>query len=37
MKLSFSLLQEHVLDQRRWQSLCELHYEIINWIERSYN
>jgi hypothetical protein len=37
MELLFSLLQKNVLGQRLWQSLCELHYEVVTWIERSYN
>jgi transposase InsO family protein len=37
MELFLSLLQKKVLGQRHWQSLCELHYEVVTWIERSYN
>jgi putative transposase len=37
MELFFSLLQKNVLDQRHWHSLCELHYEVVTWIERSCN
>ena len=37
MESFFSLLQKNVLDQRRWQSRSELHYEVVTWIERSYN
>jgi putative transposase len=37
MESFFSLLQKNVLDQRRGQSRSELHYEVVTWIERSYN
>ncbi len=37
MESFFSLLQGNVLDQRRWRSRSELSFEIVTWIERTYN
>jgi putative transposase len=37
MESFFSLLQKNVLDQRRWKTRAELHYEVVTWIERTYN
>ncbi len=33
----FSLLQKNVLNRRRWRTRGELSYEVIVWIERTYN
>jgi transposase InsO family protein len=32
-----ALLQKNVLDRRRWRTRAELRYEIIRWIEHTYN
>jgi transposase InsO family protein len=32
-----SLLQNNVLDTRRWESRAELHLAIVTWIERTYH
>jgi putative transposase len=32
-----ALLQKNVLDQRRWRTRAELRYEIIRWIEHTYD
>ena len=37
MESFFSLLQKNVLNRRRWRSRDELAYEIIYWIEHTYN
>jgi len=37
MESFFSLLQKNVLDQQRWTTRSELRFEIIRWIERTYN
>ncbi len=37
MESFFSLLQTNVLDQHRWRSRGELSFEIVTWIERTYN
>ena len=37
MELFFSLLQKNVLDRQRWRTRSELRYEIIRWIEHTYN
>ncbi len=33
----FSLLQKNVFDRRRWRTRSELTYEVIVWIEHTYN
>ena len=33
----FSLLQKNVFDRRRWRTRSELAYEVIAWIEHTYN
>jgi transposase InsO family protein len=38
MESFFSLLQKNVLNRRRvWRTRAELHYEIVQWIEHTYN
>lgn len=37
MESFHALLQKNVLDQRRWRTRAELRYEIIYWIEHTYN
>jgi transposase InsO family protein len=37
MESFFSLLQRNVLNRRRWRTRSELRYEIIRWIEHTYN
>lgn len=37
MESFHALLQKNVLDRRRWRTRAELRYEIIHWIERTYN
>lgn len=37
MESFFSLLQNNVLDRRRWRTRSELRYEIVYWIEHTYN
>ncbi len=37
MESFFALLQKNVLDRRRWRTRTELRYEIIYWIEHTYN
>src|SRR5437763_13362992 len=37
MESFFSLLQKNVLDRRRWRTRSELGYEVIHWIEHTYN
>ena len=37
MESFYSLLQKNVLNRRRWRSRDELAYEIIYWIEHTYN
>jgi putative transposase len=37
MESFFALLQQNVLDRRRWRTRAELRYEIIYWIEHTYN
>lgn len=37
MESWFALLQRNVLDQQRWATRAELHYEIVHWIEHTYN
>ena len=37
MESFFALLQKNVLDRRRWRTRSELRYEIIYWIEHTYN
>jgi transposase InsO family protein len=37
MESFHSLLQKNVLNQRRWSSRAELRYEVIRWIEHTYN
>ena len=37
MESFFSLLQKNVLDRQRWRTRSELRYEIIRWIEHTYN
>jgi putative transposase len=37
MESFYSLLQKNVLNRRRWQTRDELAYEIIYWIEHTYN
>ena len=33
----FNLLQTNVLNRRSWRTRAELHYEIVRWIEHTYN
>jgi len=37
MESFHALLQKNVLNQRRWRTRAELRYEIITWIEHTYN
>jgi transposase InsO family protein len=37
MESFFALLQKNVLDRRRWGTRSELRYEIVAWIEHTYN
>ena len=38
MESFFALLQKNVFDRRRvWRTRAELRYEIVHWIERTYN
>jgi putative transposase len=37
MESFHSLLQKNVLDRRHWRTRAELRYEIITWIEHTYN
>ena len=37
MESFYSLLQKNVLDRRRWRTSDDLAYEIIYWIEHTYN
>jgi transposase InsO family protein len=37
MESFHSLLQKNVLNRRRWRTRAELHFEIVRWIERTYN
>jgi transposase InsO family protein len=37
MESFFALLQKNVLDRRPWRTRDELRYEIIHWIEHTYN
>jgi transposase InsO family protein len=37
MESFFALLQKNVLDRRRWRTRSELRYEIVTWIEHTYN
>ncbi len=37
MESFYSLLQKNVLNRRRWRTHNELAYEIIYWIEHTYN
>ena len=37
MESFHALLQKNVLDRRRWRTRAELRYEIIRWIEHTYN
>ena len=37
MESFYSLLQKNVLNRRRWRTRDELAYEIISWIEHTYN
>ena len=37
MESFHSLLQKNVLNRRRWRTLAELRYEVIHWIEHTYN
>jgi putative transposase len=37
MESFFSLLQKNVLNRRRWRTRSELRYEIVHWIEHTYN
>ncbi len=37
MESFFSLLQKNVFDRRRWRTRSELTYEVIVWIEHTYN
>lgn len=37
MESFYSLLQKNVLNRRRWRTRDELAYEIIFWIEHTYN
>jgi putative transposase len=37
MESFHSLLQKNVLNQRRWRTRAELRFEIIRWIEHTYN
>lgn len=37
MESFFSLLQKNVLDRQRWATRAALRYEIVTWIEHTYN
>jgi transposase InsO family protein len=37
MESFFALLQKNVLNRRRWRTRNELRYEIVHWIEHTYN
>jgi putative transposase len=37
MESFFALLQTNVLNRRRWRTRAELRYEIVHWIEHTYN
>jgi len=37
MESFHSLLQKNVLNRRRWRTRAELHFEIVRWIEHTYN
>jgi len=37
MESFHSLLQKNVLNRRRWKTRAELHFEIVRWIEHTYN
>ena len=37
MESFFTLLQKNVLNRRRWRTRSELRYEIVHWIEHTYN
>jgi len=37
MESFHSLLQKNVLNRRRWRTRAELHFEIVCWIEHTYN
>jgi transposase InsO family protein len=37
MESFYSLLQKNVLDRKRWRTRSELAYEIVVWIEHTYN
>lgn len=37
MESFFSLLQKNVLDRQTWSTRTELRYEIVHWIEHTYN
>ena len=37
MESFHALLQKNVLNQRRWRTRAELRYEIVTWIEHTYN
>jgi transposase InsO family protein len=37
MESFFALLQKNVLNRRRWATRSELRYEIVHWIEHTYN
>jgi transposase InsO family protein len=37
MESFHALLQKNVLDRRRWRTRAELRYEIVHWIEHTYN
>ncbi len=37
MESFHSLLHKNVLNRRRWGTRAELHYEIVRWIEHTYN
>jgi putative transposase len=37
MESSFALLQNNVLDRKRWETRQDLHLAIVTWIERTYH
>ncbi len=37
MESFYALLQKNVLNRRRWRTRSELAYEIVDWIEHTYN
>jgi putative transposase len=37
MESFFSLLQKNVLDRRRWMTRDQLAYEVVVWIEHTYD